>query len=86
MKERLYSSVEELFRDLAPDILEFLDSDDPFWRQVKDNSITDMELDGHQALMEQLGMFDKSSAVAKAVQILKSSRKSSLPTPLSYTF
>ncbi len=82
----MYRSVSDLFIATAPDLLEFLDSDDPFWLQVKDNSITDAELDGHQALMEELGMFDQSSAVAKAVQILKSARKSTLPTPINYTF
>ncbi len=86
MKEKLYASVEKLFKEQAPDLLEFLESDDPFWKQVKDNSITDAELDGHQMLMEELGMFDQKSAVAKAVQVIKEARKKNLPTPLSYTF
>lgn len=82
MTERMYSSVEELFKDVAPDLLELVTEDDPFWKQVRENTITDAELDGHTALLQELGMYYPDDAVAKAVQLLKDARKTSLPTPV----
>lgn len=85
MAERIYGSVEELFKQVAPDLVEFLEiQDDFFWKQVRENTITDEELVGHTALMQELGMYYPDSAVAKAVQILKDSRKTSLPTPIQF--
>ena len=84
MTERLYGSVEELFRETAPELLEFLGADDPFWKGIKENTITDGELDGHQHLIEDLGMSPELSAVAKAVQILQDYRKTALPTPVNF--
>lgn len=84
MTERVYHSVEELFRNRAPDLLEFLGKDDLFWKRVSANTITDTELDGHQALIEELGMSPASSAVAKAIQILRDSRRTALPTPVDF--
>jgi hypothetical protein len=84
MVERIYNSVEELFKEEAPDLLEFLPEDDIFWKQIRENTITDEELIGHTALMQELGMYYPDSAVAKAVQLLKDARRSSLPTPLSF--
>lgn len=84
MVERVYTSVTELFAEVAPDLLESLTENDPFWVQVRENTITDAELDGHTALMQELGMYYPDSAVAKAVQLLKDARRSSLPTPLSF--
>lgn len=84
MAERIYSSVEELFTAVAPDLLEFLVEDDIFWKQVRENTITDEELIGHTALMQELGMYYPDSAVAQAVQIIKDSRKTTLPTPVNF--
>ena len=83
MKERIYDSVEELFKDRAPELIKFLESNDVFWSKVKNNTITDLELDGHQSLMEELGIFSADSPVAKAIQTIKTARKSSLPTPIN---
>jgi hypothetical protein len=83
MAERIYSSVGEMFSELAPDITEFLESKDLFWSRIRENSITDEELDKHQALMEEMGIFSKESAVSRAIQIMKSARKTSLPTPFN---
>lgn len=83
MRENIYSSVKEMFAVVSPDLLDFLESEDIFWKKVRDNSITDEELDGHQKILEELGMFTKESAVATAIQIIKSLRHSSLPTPLN---
>lgn len=83
MAERIYGSVGELFSDLAPDLCDFLNGEDLFWSRVRDNIITDEELDKHQALMEEMGIFSNESAVARAIQIMKSARKSHLPTPLN---
>ena len=83
MIERICGSTEELFREVAPDILEYLSEDDVFWKQVRENTITDQELDGHQELIEQLGMSPENSVVAKAVQIIRDHRRTSLPTPIN---
>jgi hypothetical protein len=80
--ERIYFSVEELFRAEAPDLLELITEDDLFWKQVRENTITDEELDGHMSLMQDLGMYYPDSGVAKAVQLLKDARKTCLPTPV----
>jgi len=86
MKEIIFSSTEELFREMAPDLLEYLSSEDIFWTQVRDNSISDEDLLRHQALLNELGINFPTSAVAKAIQLLIDSRKSSLPTPVKFTF
>lgn len=82
MTERLFGSTEELFRKVAPDLLEFINEDDLFWKQIWENTITDEELDGHQVLLDQLGMNPENSPVAKAVQLIKDYRTTLLPTPI----
>lgn len=86
MKEKVFSSTQELFSARAPDLLEYLSSDDVFWSQIRDNSITDEDLLRHQAILDELGINYPSSAVAKAIQLLIDSRKNSLPTPVKFTF
>ena len=84
MTERIYGSVEELFKEVAPDLLEFIAiEDDYFWKQVRENTITDEELDGRRSNLEELGMYYPDSAIAKAIQLLKDSRKTSLPIPVT---
>ena len=78
----MFGSTEELFREVAPDLLEFITEDDLVWKQIWENTITNEELDGHQVLMSQLGMYPENSAVAKAVQLIKDYRTTSLPTPI----
>lgn len=81
MSERIFASIGEMFKYLAPDLLEFFDYDDIFWNKVRENTITDEELDRYQSMMEELGIFNQESAVAKAIQILKSSRKNIIELP-----
>lgn len=83
MKEKLYTSVEEMFGELDSEILEFLNSKDLFWVSIKNNTITDDELDKHEALLSELGIFTKESVVARAIQLIKIARKHSLPTPIN---
>jgi hypothetical protein len=84
MSERQTPSVEELFRDSAPYLLEFLSSNDIFWNQVRDNSITETELRGHQVLLEESGRTPEDSAVLKAIYEIRRLRQSALPTPIEF--
>ena len=83
MTERIYYSTEELFRAMAPDLLPFLLATDSFWTGIRENSITDEELDGYQILAEDLGMSPEESAIAKAIQVVRDSRNTCLPTPVN---
>ena len=78
----MYNSVEELFKDAAPELIDFLSFDDPIWLSIKENTITDEELKGHASLMQESGLTPESSAFAKAVQLIQDCRNTCLPSPI----
>ena len=84
MQEREIGSIKDYFAVFAPELLEYLDSDDIFWKQIKNNTITDEELTGHEALLSELGMNRENSEVAKAVWLIREGRKNILPTPVRF--
>lgn len=84
MDERVQPSVEELFRENAPELLKFLFVEDLFWKQIQSNTITETELRGHQNLLEELGRTPKDSAVLKAIYEIRRFRQSVLPTPIEF--
>lgn len=78
----MYNSVEELFKDTAPELVEFLFLKDPIWLSIKENTITDEELKGHSSLLQESGLTPESSAFAKAVQLIQDCRNTCLPSPI----
>jgi hypothetical protein len=84
MSEKGQPSVEELFRKGQPGLVKYLDEKDPFWEQIKNNTITETELIGHQRLLEELGQTPESSDVLKAIYEIKKLRQTVLPTPVEF--
>lgn len=80
----MYPSVEELFSNVAPDLLDYLHKGGLFWEQVRNNTITETELRGHQNLLEELGRTPNDSAVLKAIYEIRRLRQSVLPTPVEF--
>lgn len=79
--ERIDKSVEELFKERAPELVIYLQSKDLFWSGIRNNSLTEEVLDQHQGLLEELGMSPEASDVARAIQVVRNLRQTELPTP-----
>jgi ribosome assembly protein YihI (activator of Der GTPase) len=84
MTEKIFHSVEELFKKEAPDLLKKLECDDIFWAEIRGNAFADEELDAISERMEELGCDESSSDVARAVRIIQDARGRSLPTPYKF--
>jgi hypothetical protein len=81
--ERYDKSVEELFEQHAPELVVYLQNKDLFWSRIRNNSLTEIELDMHQGLLEELGMSSETSDVARAIQVVRKLRLTELPTPVN---
>jgi len=81
--ERIDKSVEELFKERAPELVIYLQSKDLFWSGIKNNSLTEEVLNQHQGLLEELGMSPETSDVARAIQVVRKLRQTELPTPIN---
>jgi len=81
--ERCAKSMEELFEQHAPELVVYLQNKDLFWSGIRNNSLTEGELDMHQGLLEESGMSSETSDVVRAIQLVRKLRLTELPTPVN---
>lgn len=81
--ERFDKSVEELFEQHTPKLVAYLQNKDLFWSGIRNNSLTEEDLDRHQGVLEELGMSPEDSDIMKAIQTVRFLRRTVLPTPVN---